>query len=253
MNKSISALIVDDERNSRIVLRSLITEFVPEIHIVGEAANIEEAYKLINDMNPELVFLDIQMPGGNGFGLLKKWDELPFDVIFVTSFDQYAINAIKFSALDYLLKPVEIDILRASVEKAMHNIEKKSNSNPQIVALLDNIDPGVQDKKIAIHLNDKVRLIDLKRIVYIEADDSYCEITMANNERFTTSRVLKDFEDILSGNLDFIRIHKSCMINAAHIKEYSKGEPCVIEMYDGKQFEVARRKKQEVLERLKSK
>ena len=252
MNTSISALIVDDEKNSRIVLRSLIKDFVPEVHIIGEATNVEEAYKLINEMHPELVFLDIQMPGGNGFGLLKQWRELPFDVIFVTSFDQYAINAIKFSALDYLLKPVEIEELRRAIGKAVQNIERKANSTPQIMTLLENMDPGITEKKIAIHSNDKVRLIDLKRIIYIEADDSYCEITMANGERFTTSRVLKDFEDIFSENKDFVRIHKSCMINATHIKEYSKGEPCIIEMHDGKQFEVARRKKQEVLERLKS-
>jgi two-component system LytT family response regulator len=253
MNKPITVLVVDDERNSRIVLRSLIKDYASGIEVVGEAANVDEAYNLINELHPELVFLDIQMPGGNGFKLLKQWKEIPFDVIFVTSYDQYAIQAIRCSALDYLLKPVEIEELKNAIEKARKNIQEKANAQPQIIALLDNIDPEVTEKKIAVHVSDKVKLIELKRIGYIEADNSYSLLTMMNEEKYTTTRVLKEFEDIFADNKDFIRIHKSCIINVNYIREYSKGEPCIIEMYNGKQFEVARRKKQEVHESLKNK
>lgn len=250
---AISVLIVDDEEKSRRVLSHLLQDSYPELKIVGEAANVEDAYHLVNSTRPDLVFLDIQMPGGNGFWLLKQWEEIPFDVIFVTSFDQYAIEAIKYSALDYLLKPVEVHELNFAMDKARKNLERRVEIQSKVIALLDNLDPAIEDKRIAVHMQDKVRFLNVKHISYIEADGTYSNIKMLNNEQFTTSKPLKHFEDLLSANKDFIRIHKSCLVNVIHIKEYTKGEPCIISMVDGKQFEVARRKKQEVLERIKTK
>jgi two-component system, LytTR family, response regulator len=250
--EKIKTIVVDDEKKSRTILIDILKEIGPEIEVVGEAQGVDEAYRLINELHPQLVFLDIQMPGGNGFTLLSKWREIPFDVIFVTAFDQYALNAIKFSALDYILKPVGKDELMFAVNKAITNIRHRLNMQQQIVALLSNLDPEITDKRIAVHVHDKVKLINIKLIAYIESDDSYCKIKLVTNDTYTISKLLKDFEEMFIDNRDFVRIHKSCMINIKQIAEYTKGEPCIIEMKDGKQFEVSRRKKQEVLEKIKS-
>ena len=250
--EKVRSLVVDDEKNCRTILTTILRETGSEIEVVGEANGVDEAYRLINELHPQLVFLDIQMPGGNGFTLLKMWKEIPFDVIFVTAFDQYALNAIKYSALDYLLKPVVKEDLKFAVNKALKNIQLRLNMQQQIVALLSNLDPKVEDKRIALHVHDKVKLINVNLIAYIEADDSYCKIKLITNENYTIAKLLKDFEEMFADSCDFVRIHKSCMINVKHIREYTKGEPCIIEMKDGREFEVSRRKKQEVLEKLKN-
>jgi len=251
MENKITAIIVDDEKNGREVLSTLLKNFFPEVELLGEAEEVESAYKLINAKHPQLVFLDIQMPRQSGFSLLKKYEEIPFAVVFVTGFDQYAINAIKFSALDYLLKPVEVNDLREAITKARKSILHKTNSNVQFINLLKSIDSETKERKVAVHVGDNVKLISESNIISIESDGSYCIITTTTKEKYTTSKYLKDFEEFLGNDSDIIRIHKSCMINVRHIKEYSKGEPCIIEMINGQTFEIARRKKSEILERLK--
>jgi len=249
--EKITAILVDDENKNREVLKNLLTNFFPEVEILGEAESVESAFKLVNQKNPQLVFLDIQMPRSSGFNLLKKFDVVPFEVIFVTSYDQYAITAIKFSALDYLLKPVEVKDLKSAIEKAKKSIASKHQTNGQIINLLNNLDEENKERKVAVHVGEKVELISATDIIYIEADGSYCKIKTAN-DKYTIAKFLKDFEEYFGENSDFVRIHKSCLINVRHIKNYSKGEPCFIEMIDGITFEVARRKKQEVLERLRT-
>ncbi len=243
----IDALIVDDEKNSREVLKELLHKFCPEVHVAGEAPSADAARKLIQEKKPELVFLDIQMPTGNGFELLKRFDPVPFSVIFVTSFDQFAINAIKFSALDYLLKPVEVHELRAAVQKAM---EIKKNIQPVVLNLLNNLDEG-SEKKIAVHAQGHVKFINATSIVCIEGDGAYSAIhTVA--EKVVTSKTLKEIEDFFH-DPSFVRINKSITINTSCVKEYTKGELCIVTLINGNTYEISRRKKQEVLERLKKK
>jgi two-component system LytT family response regulator len=251
MQTSIKAILVDDEEKSRKVLRSLLEKFHTDVTILGEAGDVDSALHLVTEKKPELVFLDIQMPGGNGFWLLKQWETLPFNVIFITSFDQYAIDAIKYSALDYILKPVSVLELGIAIKKAFHTIESKSSKQPQIVTLLNNLDNEIQEKKIAVHIQDKVKLLNLSQIIYIEADNTYSIIKTINGEQYVTSKPIKEYEELLSSNENFLRIHKSYLINLRNIKEYTKGEPCNVIMIDNKQFEVARRKKQEMLLRLR--
>lgn len=251
METKITTLIVDDESHSRFVLRNLLEPHEAYIDIVGEARNVEEAYRMADRLQPRLVFLDIQMPRANGFALLGKYDEIPFEVIFVTSYDKYAINAIKFSALDYLLKPVETEDLNLAVKKAVERIRRKRDTRPQIVNLLHNLGHEPNDHKIAVHQSDIVQLIDAKNIAYIEADGSYCRITTHRDERYIISKYLKDFEEYFGENSFFVRINKSVLLNTQYITRYTKGEPCTIQMCDGQDFEVSRRKKHEVLEKLK--
>ena len=248
----VSAFMVDDEKHSREVLKSLIAEFCPGIEIKGEADRVEKAYEQIIESKPDLVFLDVQMPTGSGFELLKKFEEVPFDVIFVTSYDQYAINAIKFSALDYLLKPVDIEQLKNAALKAQKNLDNKLKNNMQVVNLLQSVDPEVEDKKIAVHVKDIVRLVRIRDIVYIEADINYSIVYTLEGCKVTVSKTLKEFEEYFEGFDHFIRIHKSIIINTAHIRHYSKGSPFIIQMINGTSFEASRRKKGEVLERLKN-
>lgn len=251
MNQPIKAIIIDDESKSRVVLRTLINKRCLQVRISGEAADTDEAFELIHSLQPQLVFLDIQMPQADGFSLLKRFDHVPFEVIFVTSFDQYAISAIKFSALDYLLKPVEVDDLLQAVKKAVERIRTRQNNEAQVINLLRSIDDVPEMHHVAIHTNDSVRLIEEKSIVSIAADGHYCTIRTDSDEKFTTAKNLRDFEDYFGISSSFIRIGKSQMINARKIMKYSKGEPFIIELVNGEIFEVARRRKTEVLSKIK--
>lgn len=250
---SIQSIIIDDEKNSRDVLRKLIETNFKKIVVVAEASNVAEAYELILIHHPQLVFLDIQLPRVNGFKLLHKFKQVPFEVIFVTSFDNFAINAIKFNALDYLLKPVEIADLEYAIKKALRIIENKLNSSAQIINLVHSLESENESKKIAVHVNDNVKLISENAIVFLQAERRYCHLYTDTGEHFVLAKYLKDFEDYFGEFSNFIRISKSHIINTQHIKEYSKGEPFIIKMMDDTVFEVARRKKPEVLSKIKGK
>lgn len=250
MTTKIKSIIVDDEANSRKVLATLLIKFCPLIELVGEAEDVDSAYDLITSLKPDLVFLDIQMPTGSGFQLLKKFENLPFEVIFVTSFDRYAITAIKFSVLDYLLKPVEVNDLQEAVKKAGKKILENTTSQEQILTLLNNIDESNLEKKINVHVNGKVMIVKASSICIIDADSRYCHITTNTGEKFAVTKTLKEVEEFLATNPVFVRINKNAIININSIHHYSKGEPCIIELRDGRAFEVSRRKKNEVLSRL---
>jgi two-component system LytT family response regulator len=247
----IRTILVDDEADSRGVLRNLIGNYCANIELVGEASNIETAYDLINDLKPDLVLLDIQMPGGNGFSLLKKFKEIPFKVIFITGYDQYALEAIKFSALHYLLKPVEVSDLVEAISRAERSILSKENNAELIRNAINNIENV--EKKIAIHLRDQVHLLGLSTITHFEGASNYTTIYSVDNKKYSSSKNLGEYEELLENNSSFLRISKSIIINVNHIKNYSKGDQCEIELPNGIIVEVSRRKKQEMLEKLKLK
>lgn len=246
----IPAIIVDDEKNSRIVLEELLKKYCPEVSIVDCASNIDDAYKIIREKEPQLIFLDIQMPNGNGFDLLNRFQKIPFQVIFITSHSQFAINAIKFNALDYILKPVDIEDLKTSVRKATEAITHQRNRHLQIINLINDFSQK-QEKKLMVHDKENVQLINISSVVYIKGEGNYSKITTTENQSFVCSKTLKDFEDYFNNHANFIRIHKSIIINTNHIKQYSKTEPCIINMVNGKDIEVSRRKRQEILDKLK--
>lgn len=250
MNK-ITCILVDDERAGRIVLNELLTKFCPDVSILAEAENITEAYQLINKLQPDLVFLDIQMPGGDGFELLKKFGEINFDVIFATSFDRYAINAIKFSALDYLLKPVDVADLLSSMEKVRRRKSEKEKPREWVLNLLDNLDENQPEKKIIIHHMDKVKLLKLSDIICFEAESNYTHIFVNDGQKYTPARILKDFEEFLEKYDNFIRVSKKAIVNLDYVTQYSKGEPFILYLQNGKEYEIGRRKKTELMARLR--
>jgi len=249
MENSITAIIVDDESDSREVLESLIRSNFPEIEIVGNASDVKTAHELILRTNPQLVFLDIQMPQANGFNLLTKFSVVPFEVVFVTSYDQYAINAIRFNALDYILKPVSLKDLTEAVRRSVEKIQSKTGNTLQIVNLLDELGDS-SNKKLAVHSGKNVKILPVNEIITIEGDGRYCMMETTNSERYSMTKTLKDFEDYFGTGSAFIRINKRILINTAHIKEYSKSEPFYVEMSNGKMFEIPRRKKTGILQRL---
>lgn len=238
-----TAVLVDDEENSRKVLSGLLRRFCLEVEICGEAEDAETAYDLVTKVFPDIVFLDIHMPSSSGFNLLRRFRELPFEVIFVTGFDQYAIHAIKFSALDYLLKPVEASDLVAAVQRAARKLLAPENSKPQVINFLYNIEGERERKTIMVHVRENVVVIPVVSICVIEADNRYCFVQIITGEQYTITRTLKEFEEFLAGDPAFLRISRDVIIHTTFIRSYSKGEHCVIEMQNNRIFEISRRKK----------
>ena len=246
----IKVLVVDDEVRARNVLKHYLENFVPEVTEIRQAESVDAALQVLYIYQPDIVFLDIEMPYKNGFQLLTEIKDPLFDVIFTTAYNQYAIQAIRFSALDYLLKPVDPDELKASV---MRHIEKKENSKEK-KALFDNLVNNIEKKevkdfKIAVPSAEGVYFFTIDEILRLEADRSYTHIHLTKKRPFIASKTLKHFEEMLE-DFQFIRTHKSHLVNPKHITRISSDNEQII-LSDGSRVEVSRRKKDEVLQQLK--
>jgi two-component system LytT family response regulator len=251
MENKIRTILIDDENDSIDVLKYLLKNYAGDFEIVGIASNVKDAYEKIILLQPNIIFLDINMPKENGFELLKKIEKINFEIVFITSHNQYAINAIKFNALDYILKPIAIDEFKETINKARQSIQQKNNNYAQIVNLINVLEKDQNDLKIAVHNNNKVKMISINEIITICSEGRYSILSMKNNENHTVARHLKDFEFYLSNNINFIRINKSVLININFIKEYSKNIPWIIELTNGLTYEVPRRKRAEIHEKIK--
>ena len=240
----IHCILVDDEAASRRVLRELLQRFCPEVEVVAEADNVDDAEKKILNHNPELIFLDIQMPGKNGFELLKRFPQPNFSAIFITSYDQFAIKAFKFNALDYLLKPIDIEELILAVSR--YNTNRKIYSS-----LLANVSRfSKANPRLAIHSKDRVQWVFLSEVVYFEASANYSVLHLISGESLVQPRTLGEMDTLLEDHLEFLRINKHLIINANFIKSYTKGDTCSVEMHSGVVFEISRRRKTDMLGRL---
>lgn len=245
-NTQTRVLIVDDEEGARDSLTNLLEQFVPDVRIVAKAENIVSAFEKINKYTPDIVFLDIQMPFGSGFDLLERiGSNFKFDIVFVTAFDQYALKAIKYSALDYLLKPVDIDELKNCIKK--HRENKMNTSAEGVQNLIQNLNPDAKEKKLAIHDNNGLTFVNLRDIVRCDSDGNYTHFYISDGRTIMASKTLGEYEHLLEGE-DFYRIHRSHLINLRHIKKYLKGDGGSVMMSDGSIVEVSRRKKAAFLE-----
>lgn len=243
----ISAVLIDDEQNNIESLQSLLAQFCPDIEIAGTACNAKDAYTCIRETEPQLVFLDIEMPLGNAFDLLEKLMPVEFEVIFVTAFEQYAVKAIKYVALDYLLKPVSIAELKNAVNKARKRIEEKK-TNTRIESLLSNIRSESQGvKKIGLPSNDGFIFELIDNITRLQTENGITHVYTAQ-KKITTVKSLKEFENLLPSSR-FCRVHHSHIINLNFIKKYFKGRGGHVELMDGTIIEVSSRKKEEFLEK----
>jgi two-component system LytT family response regulator len=246
----IKALIVEDEAQSRQLLKTLVDKYCTDIEVVDTAANVEQAIQAIQKHQPDLVFLDITMPDGTGFDLLEKMSPIKFDIIFTTATDKYAINAIKYSALDYLLKPIDVEELKSSVSKF---IQKKSQLNTveNLTHLLQNLRQSNDNyQKITLPTGTSYEIIYIKDIIRCEAEGSYTMFYLTNNKRLLVTAGLKHYEDLLPQK-EFMRIHHHHMINMNHVVRYVKTDGNFAIMSDETKIEVSRRKKDEFLEALK--
>ena len=245
----IRAVLVDDEIDSIRVLQRLIEGYCPEVMIVGKADGVETAMHVIQTTKPELVFLDIEMTHGNAFDLLNKLQPIEFQVIFVTAFDNYAIRAFKYSAVDYLLKPVDIDDLRAALERAARKVQGKSFLD-QMETLLYNVETfQLTQQKMAVPTLTGLVFIPIKDIMRFEAKGSYTTIYLTNNDEIIATRNIKEYEELLPAAI-FCRVHNSHIINLHKIQKYHKGRGGYVIMEDGSNIEVASRRREEFLRRL---
>lgn len=243
----IKTIIIDDEHNASEFLEKMLKRYFPnKFHICKTCDNIDDSVKAIEMYQPDLVFLDIQMPNKNGFELFKEIKDINFEVIFTTAHSQYAIEAIKRSALDYLLKPINyIDLLGA-----INRYEQKNNKDRQekrLDLLIENIDSGeTAHKKIAIATDTGFEFVKFNTIIYLEAQSNYTKFYLTSNSIITTSKTLKYFEEVLPVDL-FFRVHKTYLVNMNFIKRFIKGDEQLIELITGQKLPVSIRKKDEFI------
>jgi two-component system LytT family response regulator len=249
----LNAIIVDDEEYSRKSLFFLIDSYCPNVKVRGIAKSVKEARQMLKSNQIDLVFLDIAMPYEDGFSLLPDLQKNSGLVIFTTAFNQYALRAIKASAVDYLLKPIDIEELKESIVKTIflkELIENKNLNNNQYKNLEENLNEFKKITKLNLpHLNG-FNIVNIINIIYIEADSNYSIFHLENQNRIVVSKHLKEYEEILL-DTEFIRIHKSKIINLKHLKNYSNKNCLTVIMSDDSQHTVARRKVSDFLETVK--
>ena len=241
------AIIVDDELNARLALKGILEENFPEINVVAENADVPSAVKSIISFRPELVFLDIAMPGYSGLELLNFFDvnTINFKIIFVTAYTEYAINAFELSAVDYILKPVRIDALQRALSKI-----NETKSTEKLKILQNNLEIP-QNKKIALNTGDGITFIELIDILYLKADGSYTHFFLSNKSKITVSKKIADFERLeLVG--EFMRIHRSHIINLERIQKILKQDGGTVIMDNGDELSISSEKKSILLEKFDS-
>jgi two-component system LytT family response regulator len=247
----IKTLIIEDEQKSRDVLMKIIEKTCPELKVVGNAGNVTEGVEMIKSLKPDLVFLDITMPDGSGFDLLEKVGDQKFDLIFATASNSHAIRAFKYSACDYLLKPIDIEELRNAVLRVV----KRKSETPDmgnlnfLIQQLKRTDDNYQ--KITLPTGNAYEIINLKDIVRCEADGSYTYFYLTDKRKLMVSASLKHYEELLPEQ-DFIRVHHHNLINMNHVVRFLKEDGGYAVMSDGSKIEISRRKKDQFMDRLKS-
>ncbi|MBN2173305.1 MAG: response regulator transcription factor [Bacteroidales bacterium] len=240
------ALIIDDEDHMRDTLIKLLELHCPDVSVIGQAQGVATGTGVIRDLHPELVFLDIQLKDGTGFDLLYNLPAIDFKVIFVTAYDQYALQAFRYSAVDYLLKPINPEHLMDAVKRAGQMIQK--HFNLQMKALEENLKSvNKQHKKIIIKTTEDIHLLDLKNIISCESDNSYTTIHTSEGDKILVSKTLKDYEDMLA-ECGFYRVHKSYLINLLHIKRFERQDGGYIVLTNDVKIPVASRKRDELLQ-----
>ncbi|TMI63062.1 MAG: response regulator transcription factor [Bacteroidetes bacterium] len=243
-------ILIDDEAKARENLRILLTRYCKDdIELIEECDTIEKAYTSVNELRPHLIFLDIEMGRASGFDLLNRFKQYPFKVVFITAFDQYAIKAIRFSALDYLLKPVSVTDLRNAVSKVKKSIHSERELHFETLLNFIN-NPQRKSNRIAIPVQNGYHLIPVDQIMYCEAHKEYTYINLFKKETICSSLNLGEYEELLEG-YDFFRVHHSYLVNRQYIQNYIRGEGGEIVINHQQRIPISRRKKEDFLRWLK--
>lgn len=242
-------LIIDDEKRIRDFVKRMIDSFGLNVEVFTDGENVETGMNAIKTLKPDIVFLDIQMPDGTGFDLLNQVGEKSFELIFITAFQEYAIMAIKFSALDYILKPIDAEELKTALQNAIDTIEFKKEET-QYEALIHNLN-NHQKRKLVLKTQESVHVVDLSEIIRCEADKNYTFFYLNNGKKILVSRTLKDFE-LLLANHGFFRVQQSHLINLEYIERYDKSEGGSVVMKDGAAVPLSTAKKDQFFQLLEN-
>lgn len=242
----IKAIIIDDESAMQEVNSQLLSEYFPNIKQVGTANCIKKGIDLIHKENPDLVLLDIQLSDGSGFQLLQQLPSYHFKVVFITAFDSFAIKAIKFSAIDYILKPVNETEFQRAIQRAINLIENKSHTESQVHVLMDSIKKEMQNKKLVLRTSDSIHIIDISDIHFCKSDNSYTTFYFKGGEKILVSKSLKDYEGMLK-EYGFFRPHQSYLVNLNHIKKVDKTDHGFIIMKNKKEIPISTRQKKNLI------
>ncbi len=244
----LKSVIIEDEQASRETLRSYLEKYCKDITVVSEAANIIEGLKEIKKHGPNVVFLDIEMPYGNAFDLLEQIDDINFEIVFVTAYSNYAVQALNISAAYYILKPIDIEELVQAVEKIKNISDKKNNTNHTKI-LIENIKiENKQLQKVVLPIIDGFEVVKVNEIIRCEADNNYTRFYFEDGRQQLICRTLKHYEDVLK-DYDFIRVHKSHLVNFQHIRLYKKGKGGQIKMSDHSVVDVSPNRKQDLIDK----
>ena len=239
---NLRAIIVEDEKHSRETLKNLLREFCVNVEVVGLASNVEEAVHLIKTEQPDVVFLDIELQTGTGFDVLEQVSNINFEVIFTTAFEQYAIKAVKFSSLDYLLKPIDLDELQTAVEKAQSQ-KNQIVYKKQLETLMLNLKQQKPKlNKICLATGEGFEFIEITDILYCKAEGSYTAFILKNSDKLLVSKNLKEYENLLLEQ-DFMSVHNSFLINLKEVKKYIKSDGGYIIMNNNDNVSISRSKK----------
>jgi two-component system LytT family response regulator len=249
-SKSLNAILVDDERHCIETLRYELQLHCPHVDIVGTASSGTEGIEVIKAHKPDLVFLDIEMPGMSGFEMLRGIGEVNFSVIFVTAYDQYALQAFRFAASDYLLKPVISEQLVQAVSRVSSTNTSATDTRLQLEALLYNLKEGMKSPRIALPSGRGMDFVYARDIMYCNAESNYTHLILSDNKKYTVSKTLKDVEAMLE-SLNFFRIHQSYLINMDFMQRYLREDGGYVVMSDGKNIPIAKRRKEEFSQRMK--
>jgi two-component system LytT family response regulator len=243
----IKAIIIDDIEQARITLKKDLETYAPDVQIIGEANGVIEGAKLLKNMQPDILFLDIQMQDGSGFDLLDILKDISFKIIFITASDAHAIKAFRYAAIDYLMKPVDPDELTAALDKFR---AQKLNENEKYKLLNDSLKNHQKpNERLALHTQDKIHIVNINEILRCESSVNYTEFHFSGGKKLLVTKTLKDFEDLLSDQ-GFYRVHQSHLVNTKYIKEFVKTEGGYLLMNDGFNVPVSVRKKAEVIKML---
>ena len=251
MNDKLQTILVDDEPRGLSSMQKLLQLNCPDVEVIATSSNADDAIEKIGRIKPDLVFLDISMPVKNGFDLLKELKDVPFEVVFVTAHNNFMIEAFHFSAIDYLLKPVDDELLADAVKRAKKRILEKAGSK-NIETFLYNVQQkqSSQNMKLCIPSLKGFQVVELNDILYAESSGNYTNFHFASKQSICSSKPMHEYEELLS-DAGFIRIHKSYLVNLLHVKEYIRGEGGSVKLTSGQELEVARRKKDLFLNKMK--
>jgi len=242
----IRTIVIDDEVQARETILNMLASYCPDVEVVATAGSVKEGIKTLKEIKTDLLLLDIKMADGTGFDLLKKLDNLDFRLIFITAFEEFAIRAIKFSAIDYILKPFDPDELINAIQKAGSLIQKDQLSL-RLGALYENLDLiNTSQKKIVLKTTDSVHIVKLNEIIRCESEKNYTHFYTIQSDKITVSRTLKEYNELLS-QYNFYRVHQSHLVNLDHVKRYEKMGGGKLIMDDDSEVPVSFRKKEDLM------